>query len=321
MKKTLTLAAFALAALLPMQSTRAQDYPTRPVRIVLGFPAGSSVDIVARVVGAKMGQALGQQFVIENKPGAGSILASDTVARTAKDGYTLLMATVSNTIDVAVNSRPSVDFQKDFAPIVRLTTTPNILAVHSSVGVKNVKQLIDLAKAKPDALSIGSSGVGTGTHLAGELFKLQAGVKMVHVPYPGSPQSVADLVAGRIQVLFAPASSVLPHLHDGKIIALAQTEAKRNSAAPDLPTMQEAGVPGYEAGLWFGLLAPSGTPAAVIDKLNHASNEALKAAEVAKALAPQGIDPVGGSAAEFATFINADVKRWTTVVDATGLRK
>ena len=322
MKKSIALAASAIAAaMLIAPSTLAQDYPNRPVRILLGFPAGSSVDIVARVVGARMSQTLGQQFVVENKPGAGSLLASDTVARAGKDGYTLLMATVSNTIAAGLNSHPAVDFRNDFAPIARLTTTPNILAVHPSVGVKSVKELIALAKAKPDSLSIGSSGVGTGTHLAGELFKLQAGVKMVHVPYPGSPQSVADLVGGRIQVLFAPASSVLPQARDGKIVALAQTEAKRNSAALELPTVQEAGLPGYETGLWFGLLAPAGTPAAVIDKLNRAANEALKAEEVAKALSPQGIDPIGGSAEEFTTFIEADVKRWRTVADATGLRK
>jgi tripartite-type tricarboxylate transporter receptor subunit TctC len=317
----------ALAAMLAMvvlawpSGSRAQDYPNRPVRIVLGFTAGTGVDILARVVGARLSQTLGQQFIVENKAGAGSILAADTVARAPKDGYTLLMATVSNSISTALHSYPAVDFQKDFAPIVRATTQPNILAVHPSLGVKSVKELVDLAKAKPNELSIGSSGTATGTHLAGELFKMQTGVKMVHVPYPGSPQSVADLIAGRIQVLFAPSSTILPHVRDGKIVALASTEAKRTSAAPDLPTMQEAGLPGYEAGLWFGLLAPAGTPTAVVDKLNRALNEALKTEEVAKALAPQGIDVVGGSPEEFARFIDADVKRWAAVGETAGLRK
>jgi tripartite-type tricarboxylate transporter receptor subunit TctC len=228
----------------------AQDYPNRPVRIVVGFPAGTSADIAARVVGARMSQILGQQFVVENKPGAGSNLAADQIARAPKDGYTLLMANISNTIRTAANSNFSFDIQKDLAPIVRLTTVPNVLVVHPSIGVKTVKELIALAKAKPDALSFGSSGVATGTHLAGELFKMQTGIKMVHVPYPGSPQAVADLVAGRIQVLFSPASTVLPQVRAGKIIALASTEAKRTAAAPDLPTMTEAGVPSYEtAGL------------------------------------------------------------------------
>jgi tripartite-type tricarboxylate transporter receptor subunit TctC len=321
MRKSLALAAIAFAALVVAPAARAEDYPNRPVRILLGFTAGTGVDVVARVIGVKMSQALGPQFVVENKPGAGSILAADIVARSPKDGYTLLMATVANTISTALHSYPSVDFQRDFAPVARLTTTPNILAVHPSLGVKTVQELIALAKAKPDALSIGSSGVATGTHLAAELFKMQAGVKMVHVPYPGSPQSVADLIAGRIQVLFAPSSTILPQAREGKIVALAQTEAKRSSAAPDLPTMQEAGLPGYEAGLWFGLLAPAGTPPAVIEVLNRASNKALKSGEVDKTLIPQGIDPVGGSPEEFARFIAADLKRWSDVGEAAGLRK
>jgi tripartite-type tricarboxylate transporter receptor subunit TctC len=321
MRKSLALAAIAFAALVVAPAARAEDYPNRPVRILLGFTAGTGVDVVARVIGVKMSQALGPQFVVENKPAAGSILAADIVARSPKDGYTLLMATVANTISTALHSYPSVDFQRDFAPVARLTTSPNILAVHPSLGVKTVQELIALAKAKPDALSIGSSGVATGTHLAGELFKMQAGVKMVHVPYPGSPQSVADLIAGRIQVLFAPSSTILPQAREGKIVALAQTEAKRSSAAPDLPTMQEAGLPGYEAGLWFGLLAPAGTPPAVIEVLNRASNKALKSGEVDKTLIPQGIDPVGGSPEEFARFIAADLKRWSDVGEAAGLRK
>jgi tripartite-type tricarboxylate transporter receptor subunit TctC len=321
MRKSLALAAIAFAALVVAPAARAEDYPNRPVRILLGFTAGTGVDVVARVIGVKMSQALGPQFVVENKPAAGSILAADIVARSPKDGYTLLMATVANTISTALHSYPSVDFQRDFAPVARLTTTPNILAVHPSLGVKTVQELIALAKAKPDALSIGSSGVATGTHLAAELFKMQAGVKMVHVPYPGSPQSVADLIAGRIQVLFAPSSTILPQAREGKIVALAQTEAKRSSAAPDLPTMQEAGLPGYEAGLWFGLLAPAGTPPAVIEVLNRASNKALKSGEVDKTLIPQGIDPVGGSPEEFARFIAADLKRWSDVGEAAGLRK
>jgi tripartite-type tricarboxylate transporter receptor subunit TctC len=314
-------ALFALAVLAWPAEAPAQNYPNRPVRIVVGFPAGTSADIAARVVGARMSQILGQQFVVENKPGAGSNLAADQIARAPKDGYTLLMANISNTIRTAANSNFSFDIQKDLVPIVRLTTVPNVLVVHPSIGVKTVKELIALAKAKPDALSFGSSGVATGTHLAGELFKMQTGIKMVHVPYPGSPQAVADLVAGRIQVLFSPASTVLPQVRAGKIIALASTEAKRTAAAPDLPTMTEAGVPSYETGLWFGLMAPAGTPKDVIEKLNHAANEALKSDEVSKATKPLGIELVGGSPDEFARFITSEIKRWNEVVKAAGLQK
>jgi tripartite-type tricarboxylate transporter receptor subunit TctC len=204
---------------------------------------------------------------------------------------------------------------------VRLTTTPNILVVHPSLGVKSVKELIDLAKRKPNELSFGSSGVATGTHLAGELFKVMAGVQMVHVPYAGSPQAVTDLIAGRIQVFFSAASTVLQHVRDGKLVALASTEAKRTAMAPDLPTMAEAGLPGFETGLWFGLAAPAGTPKEIIATLARAGNEALRADTVAKALLPQGIDLVGGSPEEFGRYLDGEMKRWATVAQAAGLKK
>ncbi len=231
------------------------------------------------------------------------------------------MANISNTIRTSGNANFSYDIQKDFAPILQLTTVPNVLVVNPSIGVKSVKELIALAKAKPDELSFGSSGVATGTHLAGELLKMQTGIKMVHVPYPGSPQAVADLIAGRIQVLFSPASTVLQQVRAGKLIALASTEAKRTAAAPDLPTMTESGVPSYETGLWFGLMAPAGTPKDVIEKLNRAANEALKSEEVAKATKPLGIELVGGSPEAFQRFIAGEITRWNEVVKAAGLQK
>jgi tripartite-type tricarboxylate transporter receptor subunit TctC len=314
-------AALACATGLTASACLAEDYPARPIRVVVGFSAGSGADISARVVGQRMGQILGDQFVVENKTGAGSSLAAEQVARAPKDGYTLLMATIANVINAVVSPNLSFDFRKDFAPVVRLTTTPNILVVHPSVGVKSVKELIDLAKAKPDELSFASSGVATGTHLAAELFKVMTGVKMVHVPYAGSPQAVTDLLAGRVQVFFSPASTVLQHVREGKLVALASTEAKRAAMAPDLPTMGEAGLPGFESGLWFGLVAPSGTPKEIIDKLARAGNEALKADEVGKTLAPQGIDLVGGSPEEFARYLDGEMKRWATVAEAAGLKK
>src|SRR5262249_50259813 len=312
----------AMLAILPaILPVHADDYPTRPVRVMVGFPAGSGADMTARAVGQRMGQLLGQQLVVENKPGAGSSLAADLVARSPKDGYTLLMATIANVINAVVTPNLSFDFRKDFAPVVRLTTTPNILVVRPSVGVKSVKELIDLAKAKPDELSFASSGVATGTHLAAELFKVMTGVKMVHVPYAGSPQAVTDLLAGRVQAFFSPASTVLPHVRQGKLVALASTEAKRAAMAPDLPTMAEAGVPGFETGLWFGLVAPVGTPKEIIDRLARAGNEALKSDEVGKALGPQGIDLVGGTPEEFARYLEGEMKRWATVAEAAGLKK
>ena len=299
----------------------AQDYPTKPVHVIVGFGAGSTADISARVIGQRMGQILGQQIVVEIKAGAGSSLAAEFVARQPNDGYTLLMATIANPILAVVSTNLSYSFPKDFAPIVRLTTTPNILVVHPSIGVKNVKELIALAKAKPDQLSFGSSGSLSGTHLSGELLKVMAGIKMVHVPYAGSPQAVTDLLAGRIQVLFSPASTVLQHVKEGKLVALASTEAKRTAIAPELPTMVEAGLPGFETGLWFGLMAPAGTPKPIIDKLNRAGNEALKAEDVGKALGPLGIDLVGGSVDEFAAYLGSEMKRWATVAAAANLKK
>jgi len=299
----------------------AEDYPSRPVRVVVGFSAGTSADITARVVGQRLGQILGQQIVVENKTGAGSSLAAEAVARAPKDGYTLLVVSIANSINAVVGTNLPFYFPKDFAPILRLTTTPNILVVHPSLGVKSVQELIALAKARPDQLSFGSSGAATATHLSGELFKVMTGVKMVHVPYPGSPQAVTDLLAGRIQVLFSPSSTVLQHVREGTLVALASTEAKRTAVAPDLPTMVEAGLPGFESGLWFGLMAPAGTAKEIVDKLNRAGNEALKADEVAKALTPQGIDLVGGSVDDFAGFLASEMKRWATVAEAAGLKK
>jgi tripartite-type tricarboxylate transporter receptor subunit TctC len=315
------LAMLAAAAAGACGAAWAEDYPSRPVRVMVGFSAGTSADITARVVGQRLGQILGQQIVVENKTGAGSSLAAEAVARAPKDGYTLLIASIANPINAVVGTKLSFDFPNDFAPIVRLTTTPNILVVHPSLGVKSVKELIELAKAKPDQLSFGSSGTATGTHLSGELFKVMTGVKMVHVPYPGSPQAVTDLLAGRIQVLFSPSSTVLQHVREGKLVALASTEAKRTAVAPDLPTMVEAGLPGFETGLWFGLMAPAGTAKEIVDKLNRAGNDALKADEVAKALTPQGIDLVGGSVDDFAGFLASEMKRWATVAEAAGLKK
>jgi tripartite-type tricarboxylate transporter receptor subunit TctC len=321
MIRSMGLAVMIASAIGAGSAALADDYPARPVRVMVGFSAGTGADITARVIGQRMGQILGQQMVVENKVGAGSSFAAEAVARAPKDGYTLLIASIANPINAIVSSNLSFDFPKDFAPIVRLTTTPNILVVHPLLNVKTVKELIELAKTKPDQLSFGSSGVATGTHLSGELFKVLTGVKMVHVPYGGSPQAVTDLLAGRIQVLFSPASTVLQHVRAGTLVALASTEAKRAAVAPDLPTMVEAGLPGFETGLWFGLMAPAGTPPDIIDKLNRAGNDALKNNEVEKALAPQGLDLIGGSAGDFARFLDTEMKRWATVAEAAGLKK
>jgi len=300
---------------------RAEDYPNRPIRVLIGFVAGSGADVSARVIGARMSTLLGQQIVVENKPGAGSSLAAEAVARAPKDGYTLLMSNISQTINPAVMKGIGFDFVRDFAPICLVTTIPNLLVVHPSLGVKSVSELIALDKAKPDSLTFGSSGVATSTHLSAEWLKVMTGVKMVHVPYQGSPQAVTDLLANRIQVLFSPISTVIQHVQAGQLVALATTEAKRSTIAPEIPTMIESGLPDFETGLWFGLLAPAGTPHAIVDKLTDAANEALKSEDVKKALAPQGIDVTGGTPEQFAHYIDREMKRWDLVAQAAGLKK
>ncbi len=296
-------------------------YPARPVRIVIGFPPGASADLTARVLNRKLAQKLGQWFAVENRPGAGGNLAAEVVARAPKDGYTLLMGTVANTINATLAPDLAFDFATDFAPIALVASVPHVLVVSPALGVDSVRDLIALAKARPGQLGFGSSGAGTSTHLAGELFNVMAGVRLVHVPYAGSPQAVTDLIAGRISALFAPASAVLQPIEQGRLKALATAGARRAGIMPNLPTMAEAGLPGFETGLWFGLLAPAGTPGDVVERLAHAINAALQANEIRTALRVQGIDPLGGSPEDFAHYIESETRKWAAVATAVGLKK
>jgi len=299
----------------------AQDYPAAPVHLISGFPPGSTADISARVVSAKMGQILGQQFVVENKGGAASSIAAAYVARAPKDGYTLFVASAANMINAAMTPNLTFDIMKDFTPIALITSTPTVLVVTPELGVKSVKELIALAKARPGTISFGSSGVGSSTHLALELFKSLAHVDITHIPYTGSPQVVTDLLANRIQGYFSPASTVTGHVTAGKLVALAVTDAKRSTFLPNLPTMIEAGVPDCVSVLWFGIAAPSGTPQPVIDRLSRAANDALKSDEVVRALHGQTVEALGGTQEEFRKHMEDEQKRWSAVVSSAGLRK
>jgi len=317
------LAALLIAALgLAAAPAAAQDYPVRPVRVLVGFTPGAAADITARVLGSRLSQILGQQVVVENKPGAGSSLAADFASHAAKDGYTLLIGTSANLTN-AVISQPNLgfDFVKDFAPIALITTAPVILVVNPSLEVSSVPELIALARKKPGEINYASTGVGAAPHLAGELFNARAGVKLVHVPYQGSPQAVTDLLAGRVSVMFSPASAVIPHVKAGKLKALASATSKRPTIAPDLPTMAEAGVPDFDASIWFGLMAPVGTPRPIIDKLAAAVNEALKSDEAKTSFAAQGFDLLGGGPEDMARTIANDTARWTVAAQAAGLKK
>ena len=315
-----SLALFLAAFAVLVQPARADDYPTHPIRLIVGFAAGSSGDVIARIVANKLSDELKQNVVVENKSGASSMVATDYVARSPKDGYTLMFATIATVINMTMLPK-APDVEKDMTPIVRVGSISNILVVNPNLGVNDVKGLIALAKAKPDELNYGAAGIGSGPHLATELFKQMAGVKMTGVLYPGSGQTAVDLIAGRIQVMFAPAPTVLGLIKDGRVKALATTEAKRSSAAPDLPTIAEAALPGYSAALWFGILGPAGLPKPLVDKLSQATNAALKDPAILKELQSQGLNAAGGSPDDFARFIKNETVRWAKVIKSMDVAK
>jgi tripartite-type tricarboxylate transporter receptor subunit TctC len=297
------------------------DYPNRPVRLIVGFIPGSAADITARVLGQRMGALLGQQLVIENKPGAGSSLAGELAARAPKDGYTLFIGSSANVTNAAINPNLPFDIAKDFAPIALTNTAAVILVVHPSIGVASVAQLIALAKSKPGEILYASTGVGTAPHLSGELLSMRAGIKLVHVPYQGSPQAATDLLAGRVAMMFSPASAVISQVEAGKLKVLASAAAKRPGIVPDVPTMAEAGMPDFDTSIWFGLMAPAGTPRDIIDKLARAARQAVTSIEVVATWRPQGIDPLSGGPEEFARHIASESRRWGDVAQAAGLKK
>ena len=314
--KGLIVLALALLAFIPAQSLAQTNYPIRPIRLVVGFAAGSSGDVAARIISQKLSEILGRTMIVENRPGASGMVAAEYVARAPKDGYTLLLATIAATINATMMPDKGPNFEKDLAPIALVGSIPNILVVNPKLGVDDVKGLIALAKTRQEPLLYGASGVGSGPRMAAELFKQMAGIKMTAVLYPGSAQTVTDLIAGRINVMFSPASTVLGFIREGSVKPLATTEAKRASAAPDLPTIAEAGLPGYNTGVWFGILAPAATPTPIIDKISNATNQALKDPEVLKQLHTQGLDAIGGSPDDFRRFIASETERWASVVHA-----
>jgi tripartite-type tricarboxylate transporter receptor subunit TctC len=311
----------ALAAVAAAPQGSADTYPSRPIRVIIGFPPGSAADITARLVGDVMSKTLGQQVVVEARPGAGSSLAAEFVARSPADGYTLFIGTLSNVTNAVTNSNLRFDFAKDFAPIAPLTGLPLILAVPPALGVASVGELIALAKSKPGELTYGSVGPGTVAHLAMELISVRTNVKLVHVPYQGSPPQVTDLVAGRLSMALAVASTVMPHVEAGRLKALASGSAKRPRIAPNIPTIAEVLLPGFDSTVWFSLVAPAGTPRAVIEKLAGAANAALKSEEVAGKLAASGFEPLDGSPDDLAQMIARGMVTWAAAAEAAGLKK
>jgi tripartite-type tricarboxylate transporter receptor subunit TctC len=297
----------------------AADYPSRPVTLVVAFTPGGPSDVLARIVGKKMGDLLGQTFVIENRPGAGGNIAADSVAHANADGYTLLMG--NNSIlatNEALYKNITYSPQKDFVPITLIGTQANILVVNNDVPVHSLKELIALAKAQPGKINFASSGYGAAAHLAGELFKTEAQVDIVHVPYKGAAPALQDVIAGHDQIMFATAASVIGQINGGQVRALAVTTLKRTVVLPDLPTMDEAGLKGFEAGTWHGLVAPAGTPTQVIAQLHDAAIKALADPGVQASLGRLGVDIVGNTPKEFEAYIKAEIPKWTAIVKASG---
>lgn len=318
-RRKLLLSSLVLAGLAaaPNQGF-AQAYPSRPIHLVVGYAAGGSTDQVARLLGQKLSEELGQPVVVDNKPGAGATVASDYVAKSAPDGYTLFMSTIANTINTTLYKRLPFDFERDFAPVSLVATVPNVLVVNPSVPAKSVAEFIALAKSKPGEIYFGSSGSGSSVHLSGELFNMVAGVKMTHVPYKGSAPATVDLMSGQIQAMFDNLSTSLPYIKAGKLRALAVTSAQRSPAAPDIPTMAEAGLPECEVLSWFALVAPAKTPQPILDRLNAATVKALNDPTVKQQFAALGADPVSSTPAALADLIKSETAKWAKVVKASG---
>lgn len=297
----------------------AQAYPTKPIRMIVTFPPGSGIDIVARMVGQKMAETLGQQIVIDNRAGAGGTIGSDLAAQAAPDGYTIVMVSAGHTINPSVYSKLPYDAARDFTPITMLVFGPYLLVAHPSVPVKNVAELIALAKAKPGQINYASGGVGVGSHLAGELFKTMAGIDIINVPYKGTPQAITDVVGGQVQVSFSTMPPALPLVRAGKLRALGVTSAKRVAAYPEFPTIAET-VPGFEVGTWQGILAPADTPQAIIVMLHDHAVKAMQLPDVTERLSAQGYQTVGNTPHEFRRLIVTETERWKSVVKKAGIK-
>lgn len=314
---TLLTAAGLLLAL--TTAVAAQDYPTKPVRLIVPFPPGGSNDVVGRVIATQLSERLGQQVVVDNRGGAGGVIGTEITANAPKDGYTLQVISLAHAVNPWLYKLP-YDPIKSFTPISILASGPNVLAINPSLPVNSVKELIALAKQKPGELQYASAGVGSFQHLGGELFKLEAGVDMLHVPFKGGGPSMIDVIGGHTKLLFSSLVQTTPHIRSGKLKALGTGGGKRNAVLPDVPTIAEAGVPGYEAVNWWGVVAPAGTPAPVIARLHAAIREVQASAEVQKQLSSQGAEIVQMSPAEFAAFIEKEMKKWERVVKQGGIK-
>ena len=318
------LMAASLASTLPIQTahaqTSAQTYPGRPVRMIVPYPPGGPTDVLARIVAVKLSEALGQAFSIDNKAGASGMIGSAEVAKAAPDGYTLLGNASIHVINPSLYPKAAFDAIHDFTPVSQLAGVPLILVVNHDLPVKNVRELIAYAKANPGKLNFASSGNAAAPHLAGESFKIAAGVQMQHVPYKGSAPALTDLIGGQVQLMFDSMPSALPHIKVGKLRALAVTTARRSAAVPDLPTVAEAGVPGYDISTWYGLWAPKGTPRDIVERLAGETAKILKQPDVRERYAALGAEPVGSTPDEFAAYCRSELTKWAEIVKESGAK-
>ncbi|MBM3357588.1 MAG: tripartite tricarboxylate transporter substrate binding protein [Betaproteobacteria bacterium] len=319
--KTITLAVFSIFAWSAAGSAHAQsEYPARPIRLIVGFAPGGGTDIVARIVANKLDEAWRQRVIVDNRPGAGQIIAAELTARATPDGYTVFMAAAGFTILPAFNKKLPFDPVRDFSTIAMAARAPNVLVVSPSLGARSVKDLITLARAKPGQLSFGSGGVGAPSHVSGVLFGALGGIDVTHVPYKGSGPVMVDLLGGQLAMSFPDLATPLSHIKAGRLLALAVTTRERSALLPDVPTMAESGIPGYEASSWFAMIGPAGMPKPVVAKLNAALNRILQEPDVRNTLRAQGATAVGGSPAELASTISGEIAKWTKLMAKVGIK-
>jgi tripartite-type tricarboxylate transporter receptor subunit TctC len=313
--------AIGVAVAMPAAALAQSGFPNKPIKILVGFAPGGPSDIISRVVGAKMGEILGTQVVIENKTGAGGVIATETAARSEPDGYTLLNTPLSTAVNETLTKSFRYQIGKEIVAVAPQAETANILVVHPSLGVKNLAEFIKLAKSKPNEILYATAGRGSATHLNSELFNMEAGTKMMPVHYRGGGDTVKDLLSGQVKVMFSSIAPVQAFVKDGRLIGLATTGPKRDPAFPNLPTVAESGIPGFDVRLWMGLTAPAGTPVAIIKRLEEANRKALESPEIKAALAAQGFAPIIGTAEQFDAFYRSERDKWAKVIKATGMDK
>ncbi len=316
MKKTLVI----LALLFTPFALAQDNYPSRPIKLIVPFPPGGATDIVGRLVAQRLQEALGQPVVVENKAGAGSNIGSEQVAKAAPDGYTLLLGTIANATNMSIYKNMSYDTLRDFAPVTQTMAAPSVLVVTNALPANNLKELIGLAKAQPGKLSFASSGAGGSPHLAGELLKLRAGIDIIHVPYKGAAPALVDVVSGVVSMGFKTALSAIPHMQSGKLKPVAVAATKRLAQIPNVPTMVEAGLPDFEVSSWNGVLAPAKTPPEIIARLNQALVRILATQDVKERFAAQAAEPVGSTPEQFRAYIQSEIDKWAQVVKASGAK-